>query len=219
MIFQRFRAAERDVFAGSPRGAARGAGATSSAPVTVACSRTAATTSAMVVRVWSSMFVETCTAVESWRPSARTSSSARRRCAIALAVSIGASISTLNATSGGPRGDEGGAGRRVQALRPEVGAEVLQAAGPAQLRAGPPARQLAVEVHGDAELPELVGEHERLGARRALVGRVEVDDRRDVDRSHPRVQAAMVREVDVLDRHARAREHLRVQLARPADRA
>ena len=138
--------------------------------------------------VWSSMFVETCVTVLSWSPSARTSSSARTNFAIRLAVASGASISTLKAISGG-RAATSVAPAVGWLGWPEVGLEVVQAAGLAELRAGAAAGQLAVQIDGDAELPDLVGEHERLGARGALVGLVEVDDRRHVDGSHARVQA------------------------------
>ena len=102
---------------------------------------------------------------------------------------------------------------------PKSGLKLLEAAGLAQLGAGAAAGQLAVEIHGDAELPDLVGEHERLGARGALVGLVEVDDRRHVDGSDARVQALVARQVDAGDRRSDASEHGGVQLAglaRPA---
>ena len=116
------------------------------------------------------------------------------------------------------RGDERGAGGGM-AGRPEVGLEAVQPAGLAELRAGAAAGQLAVQIDGDAELPDLVGEHERLGARGALVGLVEVDDRRHVDGSHARVQALVARQVDARDRRSDAFEHGGVQLAGLARRA
>ena len=75
------------------------------------------------------------------------------------------------------------------ARRAEIRVDPVQAARPAQLRARAPAAELAVEVHGDAEPPELLGEHQRLGAGGAAVGLLEVDDRGDVDDAHARVQA------------------------------
>ena len=132
--------------------------------------RTAATTCAAVTLVWSSMLVETWTALLSWRPRARTSSVVLEVLARSPSpVSRVASISTLNATSGG-RAATSVAPAVGCALRAEVGLEVVEAAGSSQLRARPPAGELAVEVDGDAELPELVGEDQRLGARGASSG-------------------------------------------------
>jgi hypothetical protein len=116
-----------------------------------------------------------------------------------------------------PGCDQGGAGGRMELGRAEVGRSALQSPGLAQLGPGSAAGQLAVEVDGEAEPAELVGQHERFGARRALVFLTQVDDRRDVERPHPRVQAAMVREVDRFEDHARARENLLMQLPRLAE--
>ena len=157
------------------------------------------------------MFVETCVTGLSWSPRARTSSSARTNFAIRLAVASGASISTLKAISGR---------RAATSVAPAVGwlggpksgLKLFSAAGLAQLRAGAAAGQLAVQIDGDAELPDLVGEHERLGARGALVGFVEIDDRRHVDGSHARVEALVARQVDARDRGSDACEHGGVQV-------
>ena len=113
-----------------------------------------------------------------------------------------------------PRGHERGARGGVR-RRAEVGGERRQVAP--QLRPRPPAREFAVEIHGHAELPELVGEHERLGARRAALALVEVDDRRDVEDAHARVDALVRVEVDPRDRLPRPGQHGLVQLARGAD--
>ena len=71
----------------------------------------------------------------------------------------------------------------------------------AQLRAGAAAGQLAVQEHRQLELRgQPVGEHQRLGAGGTAIGVVEVDDRRDVDRAHARVDALVADDVDLLDR-------------------
>ena len=197
--------------------AALGAGATSSAPVTVACSRTAATTSAVVVRVWSSMFVETCTRSRAGRPSARTSSSLPQALRDRLGRLDRRVDLDVERDQRGPRGDEGRAGRRVQLARPEVGGEVL-----AGRRAGAAPR-------GSARRPArrrgTRGRRAARARRRARAPRRtprpcrpgQVDDRRDVDRSHPRVHAAWwVRSTCSIATRAPV-EHLRVQLARPPD--
>src|SRR4051794_17024215 len=67
----------------------------------------------------------------------------------------------------GTCGDERRAGGRVQLARAEVGRS--EPSGLAELRPGPTAAELAVEVHGHPELADLVGEHERLGAGRAAL--------------------------------------------------
>ena len=60
-------------------------------------------------------------------------------------------------------------------------------------------------------LADAVAEHERVRARGAAVARVDVDDRRDIERAHVRMLAGVRgaatgagHHVDALDRHARA---------------
>ena len=190
MIFERLRAPERDVFREvRERGARRGRDELGAGDA-CACARTAATTSATVVRVWSSMFVETWTCSAAAGPSARTSSVLRSALRDRLGGLERRVDLDVERDQRRPRGDERGARGGVRRGGPKSGVKCCRPPGRRSSRARPPARELAVEVDGDAELPELVGEHERLGARRAaLSARVEVDDRRDVDGAHARVDA------------------------------
>ena len=79
----------------------------------------------------------------------------------------------------------------MQAPRAGVGRDLLDAAAP-QLGAGAAAGQVAVEIHGHAELAEPVGQDQRLGDRGAALRAVEIDDRGDVDGSHARVRARVL---------------------------
>src|SRR5581483_4927933 len=71
----------------------------------------------------------------------------------------------------------------------------------AKLGPRPAVGQLAVHEHGKLELvAKEVTQHERLGARGASVPLTEIDDRRHVDRSDPRVLAPMACELYSSDR-------------------
>ena len=162
------------------------------------------------------MLVETCTipARASSRPSARTPGSVRTSAAISLAVSSGASISTLKAASGGRAATSvaPAVGCR-RAARRRAGARV-DAGRPAQLGARAAARELAVEVDGELQL--VPSRSARISASAIAAPRwagLEVDDRRDVDRAHARVRARVRAQVDAGDRLARAGEHALGQLA------
>ena len=185
-----------------PASAAAGARPTSSACATGAWRATAATTSAAVVRVWSSMLVETWTRLaelQAERADAGQAlgpalADAPPRCACASSSVAGGASSTLKATSGGAGGDERRARGRVQPRRAVVGREAGERAGRAQARARAPARERAVEVDGQAEVAaEPVGEQQRLGDGGAPLGVGAVDDRRDVERAHARVQRPRAR--------------------------
>jgi hypothetical protein len=118
-------------------------------------------------------------------------------------------------------------GRRVQPRRAEVGAQLpcgqplrqSSNASAAQLRARAPPRELAVQEDGHVELiAQLGGRHQRLRARGAPLGRVEIHHRHHVHRAHMGMLAdvrliAAVPHVDPPHRHPRAREQGGGQLA------
>src|SRR5215207_2054384 len=92
------------------------------------------------------------------------------------------------------------AGGRVQRARPVVGLGAARAqplrAALAQLGAGAPAGEVAVEEDGDAGGADRVGRQQRLGDRRAALLLLQVHDRRDVERADARVQAVVGAEID-----------------------
>ena len=102
----------------------------------------------------------------------------------------------------------------MQPRRAVVGREAGQRARRAQARAGAPARERAVQIDGQAEVAaEPVREQQRLGGRGAPLGIGAVDDGRDVEHAHARVQPLVRGQVDPLDRLARA---LQQRLVQPA---
>ena len=171
------------------------------------------------------MLVETWTTSRRPRrsPSARTPGSpsgppSRIAAATARASSsvAGGASSRLNAISGGraetsvaPAVGCSSAGRSRAACR---GAARPVRPALAQLGAGAPAGQLAVEEDGDAGGADRVGGEQRLGDRRAALRVVEVDDRRDVERADARVEAVVRAQVDPLRGRRGAGGERQVQL-------
>ncbi len=225
MVFEGSAVAERDVEAGE-RGLGREADELGSA-ATGAWRATAATTSAAVTRVWSSMLVETWMASPACRPSARRPGRpslppSRMAAAIRLASSsvAGGSSSTLNATSGGRAATSVAPAVGCRLRRAVVGPQAGERAGRAQARARAPARERAVQVDRELQVAaEPVGEQQRLRHRGAALGVGAVDDRGDVDDPDARVDAGVRGQVDPLDRLARALQQRLVQRARARRRA
>ena len=83
-----------------------------------------------------------------------------------------------------------------------------------------PLGELAVQQHRNPELvTEQIAEHERLGARRAPIGCVQVHDRSHIDGPDARVLPPVLGDVDRSDGCAGAGQHRRGQLAGRARRA
>jgi len=86
-----------------------------------------------------------------------------------------------------------------------------------QLRPRAAPRQLAVQEHGQLELlAEQIADDERLGAGCSAVGRIEVHDRRHVDRTHPGMDTDMPVDVDPSDHLGGSVQHRPGQASRPA---
>ena len=214
--------------AGKPSSAARGARPTSSAPVTGTRARTAAVSSARLTRSGAldvHRDLEALAELQAERAHARQLLAQRRggRAGLVERRRIGEPQVERDQRRAGS--DEGGTGGRVQARRAEIGAQLSRGHAPrellrpasAQLGSGASAGQLAVEEDRQVErAPELVRGDQRLGAGRALVGGVDPDDRRDVERPHERVRARVIADVHARDDLARAVHERGRQRARRA---
>ena len=100
---------------------------------------------------------------------------------------------------------------QLVAAEPGAGAELLgqprRTTAP-ELGPRPSRRQLAVHEHRQPELlAEQVAEHERLGAGGPALGRIEIHDRRHVDRADPGVDSFMAGEIDPPDDLGGAAQH------------